>query len=209
MIYRCVFVIIALCLLFGVGFFGYKIFRSIKDRSKPVGHDMPNTITVSSKGVVTGAFEEPFDESIYSADELKKTIDDEIAVYNGLAGDEEAIKLDSFDVKDNVAYVKLVYATPDDYRGFNGLKLYAGKVSDLVPLTVIVDKELFAVKEGDEDITPDSLKSVSGRKILCLEEEANIALPGNILYFSSGVELTGKRTARVHDIEGTAFVIYK
>lgn len=209
MINRLLFLFVLLCLVGAVVFGIVKLTGTLKGSGKNKSGDLPMQIAVSAKGVVSQTFTEPFDESMYSTDELRSSIDKEIEVYNDLAGQEGAVSLETFEVKDNTAFVKLKYAASDDYRAFNGTKLYVGKVSELVPLSVIIDKQLFAVKDGDDDLGPDDLKSVSSRKLLCLEEEAEITVPGNIIYFSSGVEVTGKKSARVHDIEGTAFVIYK
>lgn len=90
------------------------------DRVQHAGRFSPEVtgVSVSKNGAVTEVVMESFDASYYSEEELKSTVESEIADYNSSHGD-KAVKKKSLEVKDGEAQMRLVYDSYQNYAGFN------------------------------------------------------------------------------------------
>lgn len=168
-----------------------------------------DTIVVKSKGQILGSIVEAFDENTYSANELESMLDSEVSDYNSIAGSEEAVKVKSFNINDNVAQIDIAYESAADYRSFNGTALYVGTVDEIAGKGVLFDKELIDAA-GGANIPAGSTAKIVDMKAVAISESAVVKVPGKLLYYSSNVEPIDKKSVRVsQNEEGMAFILYK
>jgi len=206
---RTLCVLVVLTAVIGIVLGGKTLFNKISDSRSNKQVLSEDTIVVKSKGQILGSIVEEFDQSVYSADELESMLNSEVGDYNTLAGSEEAVKVKSFSVDNNVAQLDITYESDADYRAFNGTSLYVGSVDEITGKGVLFDKELIDA-EGGVSIPAGSTAKIADYKAVAISEAAVVKVPGKILYYSSNVEPIDKKSVRVSQTEdGLAFILYK
>ena len=168
-----------------------------------------NTIEIGKKGNITGDIYEEFSESYYKEDELSKMIDSEIADYNKLSGDSDAVKLVDYKVDSGIAKVSIDYKNDIEYRGFNSTELYVGKVEELIDEGIKFDKNLIDVSDPTSFISSTDIGSIGNYNAVVTKEDVVIICPTKILYYTSNVELLDKNSGRANASGDYAVVIYK
>lgn len=176
-----------------------------------------DSVRINKSGEVNGVIIEAFDKDYYDSEELKSVIDESISSYNTSAGSEK-VSLKKFQVENEVAEVFIDYKSVEDYEEFNEVTFFVGSVVDAVTAGFAFDKEFYEVKDGeilsDHTLPVADITSNPDFKILILEEDIEVVVPGNICYVSSNVELRGKKTAKVlenlsEDSILLSYIIYK
>lgn len=156
-------------------------------------------ISVKKDYGVVSYIKETFDKDYYDSGELEATIDQAILEYNTSTGTEN-IEKTQFEVKDQIAEVKIEYATGEDYASFNEVTLFSGDVLGAYYAGYDFAGQFQSVKKGKVtavDVTGNDILNSYNYGILILEEAVNVEVPGNIVYASSNVQITGRRTAAV------------
>lgn len=208
---RLIVALVCLTVIAMIGFGGYKLYSKFSEgfsKSEVVTDE--SNITISSKGVITGSIVEDFDSQLYSEADLSSLIDKEVAEYNALSGEEDSVLLKKYEIKNNKAYVVFDYRTDADYRGFNGLKFYAGTVKEVTSDGVLFDKMLKGY-DGESDLVAGNTSIISDMKCVVLSESVAVSLPGKIKYCSENVSVVDKKNAKVNIGEDSAlaYIVYK
>ncbi len=158
-------------------------------------------VSVSKDGKVTAAVIDKLDQSYYDAEELKENIDQAVSDYNGSAG-EDTVTVQKFETREE-GDVKLFmeYASGKDYAAFNNVDFYVGDITDGYNNAGYRFETTFRQVEkgkavGDE-IAREEIFAGSNHPMLVFSEPMAVEVPGKILYVSSNVEVTGKKSARM------------
>ena len=164
----------------------------------------PDETAISIKkdyGIVSYV-KETFDKEYYNADELEATIDQEILEYNTSVGSEN-IEKTKFEVKDQMAELKMEYATGDDYASFNDVTMFSGDVLGAYYAGYDFAGSFQSLEKGKvtaDEVTGNDILNSYNYGIVILEEAVEVQVPGNIVYASSNVTITGKRSAVVQSV---------
>ena len=156
-------------------------------------------ISVDNKGQVVSYVKESFDKDYYSSEELEASIDQAILDYN-TAGGTENVKKKKFEVKDQNAELTMSYASGEDYSKFNNVTLFTGDVLEAYQAGYGFDGKFQSVEKGQvtaTDVTGNDILNSYNYGVVILTEPILVKVPGNIVYASDNVEITGKKTARV------------
>ena len=156
-------------------------------------------ISVDNKGQVVSYVKESFDKDYYSSEDREASIDQAILDYN-TAGGTENVKKKKFEVKDQNAELTMSYATGDDYSKFNNVTLFTGDVLEAYQAGYDFAGKFQSVEKGQvtaTDVTGNDILNSYNYGIVLLPEPLLVTVPGNIVYASDNVEITGKKTARV------------
>ena len=140
---------------------------------------------------------------------FKQEAEDSIEEYNNTAG-KGSIVLEECAKKDNTAYVEMKYASYEDYRDFNGLTIYAGKLSDAVENGEASGDTQVKSADGSTVTTLKELADDSERSLVMVSEDLEIEARGNLVYMSDNVNVddTGKITALCAGEDGNATPAY-
>lgn len=175
------------------------------------------TLTVKKNGAIV--FEEwmALDDNYLNADEMKDYVKDVIAQYNSSSN--KNVKLKDFKEKGGSVYCRTEYPDADTYYDFTSYYLYTGKASDLSdgtvdPSTVHFMTVAGAVKGNAVDIS--EVLSESDAKLLVIEENVKVVVPGNILYVTDAcTAVTEKDTVMItpptggNDAAVKTIIVYK
>jgi len=172
---------------------------------------MPERLGVDIRGRVTAYISEPFDEEVYSLEELEGMIKDQITSYCALTGNDKSVELLKLKSKKGIVNTRIRYESAADYRSFNDIDFYLGDVVALTFAGVDYDKELYSTDEKKTGIEAGSTKRLSEEKLttLAVSESMEVEVPGRIIYYSPDVQITGRSSARIFNEDGFSFVIYK
>ena len=167
-------------------------------------------VSVSKNGAVTEVVMESFDASYYSEEELKSTVESEIADYNSSHGD-KAVKKKSLEVKDGEAQMRLVYDSYQNYAGFNHVGFYVGDINGAIQAGYAFEGSFYPVLDGavsQNSVWGSSLMSGTNYKTMVVNEALLVDVPGKICYVSEGVKVTGKSEA-VTENSDTSYILYE
>ena len=156
-------------------------------------------VSVNQKGQVVSYVKESFDKDYYSSDELEASIDQAILDYN-TAGGSENVKKKKFEVKDQNAELTMSYASGDDYSKFNQVTFFTGDVLTAYQAGYDFSGKFQSVEKGQVtgvDVTGNDILNSYNYGLVILTEPILVKVPGNIVYASDNVEITGKKSARV------------
>lgn len=158
-------------------------------------------VSIGKDGAVTAAVIDKLDQSYYDADELKSSVESSVTEYNGDAG-EDTITVDKFEIGEE-GDVKLFmkYASYKDYADFNNVDFYVGDITDGYNNGGYrFETGFYQVEKGKtvgEEIQREEIFKGSNHPMLVFSEDMAVEVPGKILYVSSNVEVTGKKSARM------------
>lgn len=168
-------------------------------------------IAVNKEGRITATIVEPFDKDYYTVDGLKTQIEEEIASYEN-AG---AITLETAEevtVENEGQAVKSVcvvieYATGEDYRKFNGKSCFYGTVEEARNSGFAFDGEFANAKGEKKELGLTDLTQMKDFKVLIVEEDMAVSIPGKMQYMTAGAEL--KNNSIITHSEELTYVIMK
>lgn len=204
---RTLFAVLCITFILIILFFAWKIVGGVISPQKSVEQD---TIIIEKNGSIKGVICEDFDQDYYNADELQEMLSDEINQYAGVSGSAQAVQQKKFQVKNQKAYVTLLYATDADYRSFNEKEIYIGKINDLLTQNVMLNQDLISTQDDGTSVPATQISTLGDAKAVVIEEQTAVQTPGAILYHSNNVTLTGKKSATTEgDAENLAIIIYK
>ncbi|KAB1437497.1 hypothetical protein [Candidatus Galacturonibacter soehngenii] len=165
-----------------------------------------NTVYVKKDGAVMQAIIEEFNESNYDQNELEEIIKQDVSSYNNGT---EAIKVEKYKVKDNIAKLITSYAKASDYAIFNDVEFFAGTISEAKTEGYEFDDMFMSVDENNT-VGSETIKSLSQYKVVIFEENIRIMTDSKILYMSSNTKLIDAKTAVLNDdAEGLGYIIYE
>lgn len=205
-ILRFIVFVLFLLILAGICYGGYFIYKSVAGAISGPKIEQ-TTVEIRADGRIVNTIIEDFDENIYSADELKNMIDEEVADYNAMSGEVDAVVVKKFEVKKSVATAIIEMASVDDYKNFNSKDMMVGHIGDLVAHGVPFDVRLIHVNDGDSDIMAGAVSSIGDHSAAVVTEQTTFRTPEKILYHSENIELISDRDGTLVG-EGKGYIIY-
>jgi len=190
-----VFLLLSLCLA-GCGGSGTDS-KEVASKQAEVGSD---TVEVKKDGVILNFIQEPFDVPYYDGDSLEVFIQENIARYNGRAG-EERISLQKLKIRKEDVEVTMEYESAEDYSAFNGFPFFCGTVAEAYEAGYDLDVVLKSPQgEDDASVGKEQLLEMGSRKLIIAQvpkdDGLEIKTSGKILYMT-GAELVKKDQALV------------
>lgn len=205
---RTICVLVLVAIIVGAVFLVKGLVGNIQSKSS--SNDITeNSIEVTKKGTIIGNIFESFSEDYYSEKELSKMIDEEVADYCKLSGDDNAVKVSDCVVEDGNAKLSVEYKSSADYRSFNSTEFYCDTVENLLSDGFNFNQNLIDVSDSKKFISTTDIKTIAGNHAIVTDEEVVIICPSKILYYTSNVELIDKSIGKAKPGDGVAIVIYK
>jgi len=177
-----------------------------------------NMIFVGKKGQVQTVDVEEFDKSYYSEADFKAFAQEAIDAYNK-SHEVDAITLKEFSVEEDVAKLKMVYKSVEDFSNFNEITLYQGSVTAAVGEGYLFDVDFSKVEKGaiTGTATRADILEEDGLSVVIIKANTDVKVDGTIRYVSTAnVTVTGKNTVSIYDEENTSlmtdvctYIIYK
>lgn len=156
-------------------------------------------VEVKNDGSIKSTIMDTLDKDYYDVAELEAEIDSAITTYNSTAGG-EGVQKDSLENEDGNLTVKLTFNSGNDYAAFNELDFYVGDIEGAYNGGYRFEAVFDIIEEGlntGTSLTSDQLLQGLNYEVVVLSEEMEVKVPGEILYVSDNVEVTGKTTAKV------------
>lgn len=169
-----------------------------------------SSLSLNSKGGLTQTIVEDWDQAQYDKEELETQITSDIASYGS------EIKLDSIKEGEASIVVKMTYADIDAYTSYNNVPLFEGSIADCQAAGYLLEGE-FKDTDGEAMERTEVLNLGDGCTVLVFQEPLEVRVPGKIICYSASLELTGKKTVKAVQDEGSeemllsapVYVIYK
>lgn len=174
-----------------------------------------SAIYIQEDGKVSYGIAEKFDKDYYDEDSLEDAVNKEAEDYNGSgkASVKNAITVDTFKVKTDIATVVLEFATAydfltyvKDYNNIDSDKFYIGLISDNTDCKIKGD---FVSADKKETVTEKEIKALDDANILIVNESYNVQLDEDVKYISTnctvnedGIITTGKSE------DGLSYIVY-
>lgn len=156
-------------------------------------------VSVGKDGEITAAVIEQLDQEYYNEDELKTSIDQAVADYEEENG-EDLVSVEKYETEDRKVTLFMKYASADTYADFNNVIFFTGDMVAAGGAGYDFDTVFQEVKKGEvtnDQVSSDEVLSSYNYNVVILEEEMGVEVPGNIVYVSSNVEVTGRKSAKV------------
>lgn len=175
-----------------------------------------SAIYIQEDGKVTYAVSEKFDKDYYDEDSLEDAINQEVEDYNasGNASIKNAIAVDTFKVKSDIATVVLEFATAYDFlkyvHNYNNVendKFYIGQISDNTGCKIEGE---FVSADKKETVTEKEIKEMEDTNILIVNEKYKVQLDEDIKYISANCTIDEDgiiTTAKAED--GLSYIVYE
>ena len=181
-----------------------------------------SSLYITSEGTVTSATVETYEESYYSADELKAYVEEVLAEFNGAAGTDSADKLATVKectMADGTAKLLIDFKSADSYLDFMGQ--YPDEESEIqvtdLDITTVTDGvtkgyivgETFTKTSGDgKTVAADEVMKQTKLYVAAVEGAALIQTDGTIQYISEGVTVVGTNMIQTPEDE-VSYVVFK
>lgn len=155
-----------------------------------------STVKIKKDGSLQTAVVESLDKSYYKEEELKAMIDDAVAAYNGNK-EEAPVVVNGCEVEEGTASLYMDYASAEDYQAFNHVTFFAQDLQGAYDNGFAFPDKFQKVEKGKAAGTADKSEILSGLNyyVVIYSEKMDVEVPGNIVYASPDVTITGKRTA--------------
>ena len=158
-------------------------------------------VSVGKEGTVTAAVIDTLDQSYYDGEELKASVEESVAEYNAGAG-EDTITVEEFEIgEEKDVKLFMEYASYKDYAAFNNVDFYVGDITDGYNNGGYRFETTFCQVEKGEavegEIKREEIFAGANHPMVVFSESMAVEVPGEILYVSSNVEVTGKKSARM------------
>ena len=174
-----------------------------------------NAIYINEDGVVRYGVGESFQSDDYDEEELEEYINKEVSDYNSstMASVDDAIKVEKFDVDDDVAYLILNIATVYDFNEYfkeynkeNEESFYAGKVSDCRMVHI---KGNFVSPDRKKTAQGADIRKMDDSNILVLNGQYRVQIDGDVKYISENCKTgdNGVITTAESD-SGLSYIVY-
>lgn len=188
---------------------GEQLVYGITSRIETAPEEDESSIRVFKNGRIVTASSESFDTDIYDEQEFADMVSDEVSEYAGVCGSDKAVSVLKLQVKKNRIWLKMNYASPEDYRSFLGEDIYTAIVGKSDE-DINYDRDLIST-EDNERIKAGDTEPIKKLKVISFTEAVKMRVPGRIMYYSEGLTLIDKRTVEVSaDAETSGgIVVYK
>lgn len=158
-------------------------------------------VSIGKDGAVTAAVIDKLDKSYYDAEELKANVESSVAEYTKGAG-EDALTVEKLEIgEEGDVELLMKYASYKDYAAFNNVDFYVGDITDAYNNGGYrFETGFYPVEKGEiagAEIQREEIFEGVNHPMVVFSEDMAVEVPGKILYVSSNVELTGKKSARM------------
>ncbi len=156
-------------------------------------------VSVGKDGKITAAVIEQLDQDYYKEDELKASIDQAVADFAEENG-EDLVKVKKYETEDRKVTLFMNYANADAYAKFNNVVFFTGDMVEAGGAGYDFNTGFQKVEKGEvtnNQVTSDEVLNSYNYNVVILQEEMGVEVPGDIVYVSSNVEVTGKKSAKV------------
>lgn len=180
------------------------------------------SVYIRKDGSVSSAVYEPFDTKVYDKEELQKFVEDAVKAYNqSQSGTAEAyaddtdeslvVAIDSLEVEDDNAVLRMEYASCNDYLQFNEsegsmVQLASGTVSGAADSGINLSQFTLLDMEGAK---VDSEEIDGDYYMVFAEGNSTIVVDGTIQYTTSDVQIKDDDTALVSSSGGLSCIVFK
>lgn len=167
------------------------------------------TITIEKDGKISSVIVEAFDKEYYLEEELKSSIESDIADYNRANG-ADTIVLNGLTVKDGLASPSITYQNAKAYADFNNKKFFYGTVAEAYEKEYLLDITLKNVADESQTIDKNGILANGNMHILIAEEPVHIRTLNNISYVSDNITMVNKKEAAIAaDSNQLAYLLFK
>ncbi len=149
-------------------------------------------IELTSDGKIIQTIVDDSGDSV-TGEELENYINDKIKNYQGTSG---AIALERCRVKDGKVNIVLRYGSIGDYSGFNNVISYSGTLKEAYTQGYDFNRSFYA-KNGVQIPYFALTLTYPDSRVLILEENVTIKLPGELLAMSDGVTIAEDGTISI------------
>ncbi|MCI8668714.1 MAG: hypothetical protein HFI34_04215 [Lachnospiraceae bacterium] len=154
------------------------------------------TLTVDEQEAIVITYTESFDKSYYDKEELESRTAEELAEFNKTASGDGSAVMESLNVKDGTAVMKIKFADEKVYVDYvkkyvkpdKEAKLFVGTYKDAVSAGYKFSGK-FTCGEDLSTVEAKDFKETDGLTVVYTNEEQKILVPGDIIYFSENVSL--------------------
>lgn len=172
--------------------------------------DEQTNILVSDSFGITERIREPFEGNYYNIDELKQTVNEEVAAFNTSTGSGvEASKVQLSD-KANVTDLEIKYDNSSEFSLFNNVVFFIGSPIEAQAQGFDLKVILTDVNDPSKTITTVDIMAMSDYKIVIFDYKNNIFLPEEIEYKSDNCQLLEpNKVVKNADDSAMAYVMFK
>lgn len=174
-----------------------------------------SAIYIKEDGTICYAVAEKFDKDYYDKKELEKQIEAEIKKYNNYkdASVDDALSLDKFKVKKNVAIAVFEFATVydfnvygKDFNKFDTERFYVGSIAGNSDCKIEGD---FLSPDKKKSATAKEIKKMSDADIIIVDSQYKIEIEGIVHYMSDNCSVDEKGIVTTSKKDGElSYVIY-
>lgn len=164
-----------------------------------------NTMLVRNNGTLQVAFVEDFDKNYYRLSELEEFVKKEVNVFNKKAGNNEVIKIENLQLKNNKAIMLLSFQGMQHYAEFN--EAWAAYFNSGSGTLEDAPKTLVSTKDGSL-VESNQVFQTGGYKVLALTEDYDVIVEGAVKYHSKNATLADKHKVQTTS-EGMTVIVFK
>ena len=174
-----------------------------------------SAVYIQEDGKVSYGVAEKFDKDYYDESKLEDTINKEVADYNDgkKASVKNAITVDTFKVKSDVATLVLEFATAYDfstyikeYNKVESSEFFIGKISDNSDCKIKGD---FTSPDKKKDATAKEIKAMEDSNILIIKGKYKVQLDEDVKYISSNCSVDDDGIVTTDDSdENLSYIVY-
>ncbi len=170
--------------------------------------DTVSTLTINRDGTIDSLIVEVFPEEEYEPEELTEVTRQLVAVYDREHGSGR-IRMDSCEVIDGVAIVRLHYKSAQDYASFNRTRLFYGTVKEGLDAGY-AKKTTLKNAYGSNMLSGDAIADLGNYHMIVVTENIQIRTEESVLYYSANLDPVDDRTMQVSsESAGDAVMITK
>ena len=176
-----------------------------------------STLTIREDGTVICEEVTTFDADYYDTSELRDYAREQVDAYNE-ENENGRVTLQRVAVKDGKAYMRIAYASAEDYQKFTGYELFVGNIAQAQEAGYTFQDSFVSVADGEksDSAAAEDIVADTGQKVLILRENITVKLDGDIRYLSDeSTTLEGADTVSITQVDGNedatslTYVIYQ
>lgn len=181
-----------------------------------------SSLYITSEGTVTSATVETYEESYYSADDLKAYVEEVLTSFNGQTGTDSETPSASIrectmsdgtaklliDFKDADSYLNFMEEYPDEESRIQVTDMDITTVTDGVAKGYLVGKNFTKTSADGKTVASDEVMKQSKLYVAAIEGAALLQTDGAIQYISEGVSVVGANMIQTPEDE-VSYVVFK
>ncbi len=166
-------------------------------------------LQIKKNGRVEQTIVEPFDREYYDLEELEDMIQQSCQEYNDRMG-RGRVSAKRASLEDGVLTVEMRYKSAEDFADFNGQAMFVGTVDQARDAGYQLDMSLESADAQLPGADLRTLLSMGDSHLLLWRGEGDVSVWGEILYYSSGVELSEDdlQTVTFTDPEKLSMIVF-